>query len=638
MGLFTEADVINLKQFPDLWCARVRLSVFRGPVKGHGERHPMGGAPACARTSLHKRVIGPALLVAASLVPYGTAWAQAAGAEWTTPAGTVQGTRFSSLSQISASNVAGLTQEFQFVTEVKAGHQGAPLVVGNTMYVVGPFPNRLFALDLTRPGQTRWIFSPRPDEFAIGEACCDIVNRGPVFSNGKVIYNALDNTTVAVNAVTGQEVWRTKLGDPRTGQTMVMGPLVVGDKVFVGNSGAELGVRGWLAALSVDTGREVWRAWGTGPDADVLIGSGFRPFYPKDQGTNLGVSTWPGTLWKQGGGTRWGWLTYDPQLNLLFEGTSNPAPWNPDIRPGDNKWSSTIFARNPDTGQAIWAYQTTPHDAWDYDTVNENIVVDLPMNGAVRQLIVHFNKNGFAYTMDRRTGEVLVAKPFVPVNWADRIDLVTGSPVLNPAKIPREGEVTKDICPAPPGGKDVEPAAFSPSTGLFYIPSMNVCADTEPLKVNFIQGTPYVGASTTMKPGPGGVRGELIAWNAVDGTKVWGIPERFPLYSGVLATAGNLVFYGTMDRWFKAVDATTGKVLFQTQLPSGIIGSPIAFTGPDGKQRVAVYSGIGGLLGAVVAGRLDVEDPYAAFGIPGVTADLPQFTPRGGAVHVFKLP
>jgi alcohol dehydrogenase (cytochrome c) len=572
------------------------------------------------------------------MATHAATWAQGTGAEWTTPAGTVEGTRFSTLSQINVGNVGGLRQEFQYVTGVKAGHQGAPLVVGNTMYVVGPYPNQLFALDLTRPGQTRWIYSPRPDEFAKGEACCDIVNRGAVYASGKVIYNALDNTTVAVDAVTGREVWRTNFGDPRTGQTMVMGPLVVGNKVFVGNSGAELGIRGWVAALDVNTGREVWRAASTGSDADVRIGARFRPYYAKDQGKDLGLTTWPGTLWKQGGGTVWGWLTYDPQLNLLFEGTSNPAPWNPDIRPGDNKWTSTIFARDPDTGEAVWAYQMTPHDAWDFDTVNENIVVDLPVDGAVRQLLVHFNKNGFAYTLDRVTGQVLVAKPFVPVNWADRIDLATGSPVLNPAKIPHEGVVTKDICPAPPGGKDMEPAAFSPATGLFYVPSMNVCADTEPLKVNFFEGSPYVGASVTMKAGPGGVRGELIAWDAVKGTKSWGIPELFPLYSGVLATAGNLVFYGTMDRWFKAVDATTGRVVFQTKLPSGIIGSPMTFTGADGKQRVAVYSGVGGLLGSVVSGHLAVDDPYAAFGITGVTADLPNYTPTGGAVHVFKLP
>jgi PQQ-dependent dehydrogenase (methanol/ethanol family) len=579
-----------------------------------------------------------ALAVALALTGSGKAQAQAAGAEWTTPSGTVEGTRFSSLSQITPANVATLKEEFRFSTGVKSGHQGAPLVVGNTMYVVGPFPNKLFALDLTRPGQTRWVFSPQPDEFAKGQACCDIVNRGAVHVAGKIIYNALDNTTVAVDASTGKQVWRTKFGDPRTGMTMVMGPLVVGDKVFVGNSGAELGVRGWLAALNVNTGKEVWRAWGTGPDADVLIGAGFKPFYAKDRGVDLGVTTWPGTLWKQGGATSWGWLTYDPQLNLLYSGTANPGTWNPDIRPGDNKWGSTIFARNPDTGQAVWAYQMTPHDSWDFDSVNENIVVDLPVNGVTRKLIVHFNKNGFAYTLDRATGQVLVAEPFVPVNWAERIDLTTGAPVVVAAKTPHEGVVTTDICPAPPGGKDMQPAAFSPSTGLFYVPSMNMCSDTEALKVNFMVGTPYVGANAIFKAGPGGRRGALVAWNAVSGKPAWSISENFPVYSGVLATAGNLVFYGTMDRWFRAVDATSGKIMFEVRLPSGIIGSPMTYTGPDGKQRIAIYSGVGGYVGAIVPAKMALDDPYAAFGIVGATADLPAATPAGGLLHVFKLP
>jgi len=584
------------------------------------------------------------LLLAAVLMGRGIAWAQAAGAEWTTPAGTVEGTRFSSLAQIDTSNVGQLKQEFQFTTGVLAGHEGQPLVVGSTMYVVGPFPNKLFALDLTRPGHTRWVFDPNAREFAKGQACCDIVNKGAVFADGKIIYNALDNTTVAVDAASGKQVWRTRLGDPRTGQTMTMAPLVVRDKVFVGNSGAELGVRGWIAALAVNTGRELWRAWSTGPDTDVLIGSRFKPFYAKDRGTNLGTTTWPGTLWKQGGGTVWAWVTYDATLNLLFHGAANPGTWNPYIRPGDNKWSSTIFARDPDTGEAVWAYQLTPHDAWDFDAVNENIVVNLPVNGVTRKLLVHFNKNGFAYTMDRATGEVLVAQPFVPLNWATGINLTTGLPDVVSAKTPHEGVVTRDICPAPPGGKDMEPAAFSPGTGLFYIPAINLCVDTEPLKVNFIQGTPFIGASTTMKAGPGigpvinGNRGEFIAWDAVAGRKVWGIQEFFPVYSGVLATAGNLVFYGTADRFFKAVNATTGAVLFQTQLPSGIVGNPIAFTGPDGKQRIAIYSGIGGGVGAVVDGHLATDDPFAAFGFVGATADLVQFTPPGGAVHVFKLP
>ncbi len=591
-----------------------------------------------AHAIAHARLLYPALLLAFLLIPTERALGQAAGAEWTTPAGTIEGTRFSSLDQITTSNVAQLKEEFHFTTGVKAGHEGAPLVVKNTMYVVGPFPNKLFALDLTRGGNTRWVFDPAADQFARDKACCDIVNRGAVYANGKVIYNVLDNTTVAVDAVNGHEVWRAKLGDPRTGQTITMAPVVVGDKVFVGNSGAELGVRGWIQALNVDTGAKLWKAFSTGTDADVLIRDKFKPFYAKDQGKDLGTTTWPGTLWQHGGGTVWGWITYDPKLNLLYHGTANPGVWNADMRPGDNKWSTTQFARDPNTGEAIWAYQMTPHDAWDYDGVNEGIVADLTIGGVLRQALVRFDRNGFAYTFDRTSGQVLVANPYVFVNWATGIDLATGKPKEDPSKRTHEGVVVKDICPAAPGGKDQQPSAFSPMTQLFYVPTNNLCMDYEGLKVNFIEGTPFLGASVIMKPGPGGFRGELIAWDAATGTKKWGIQERFPVWTGVLATAGGVVFYGTLDRMFKAVDATTGKLLFQVQLESGSVGYAMTFLGADGKQRVAIYSGPGGWAGAPVAGKLATDDPYAGLGVVGAMADLRSATPPGGTVHVFKLP
>ena len=579
------------------------------------------------------------VLSAALVVASHHARAQTPAGEWRMPAGDVQGTRFSQLAEINTSNVSRLVQEFQFRTGVEAGHEGAPLVVGTTMYVVSPFPNKLFALDLARQGSLRWVFDPRADRHAQDKACCDIVNRGAVFANGKVIYNVLDNTTVAVDASTGRAVWRTKLGDPATGQTMTMAPLVVGNKVFVGNSGGEMGVRGFIAALDVNTGREVWRAWSTGPDADVRIGPRFHPFYAKDQGTNLGATTWPGTLWQRGGSTVWGWITYDPALNLLFHGTANPGVWNPDMRPGDNKWSASVFARDPNTGEAIWVYQITPHDAWDYDGVNENIVVDLPVNGVAKQLLVRFDRNGFLYTADRATGQILVARKFVDsTNWAEAINLATGLPQENAAKRTREGVVVTDICPAAPGGKDQQPAAFSPRTNLFYVPTNNLCMDYEGLKALYFQGSPFVGASVTMRAGPGGNRGELMAWDAVAGVKRWGIKEFFPVWSGVLATAGDIVFYGTLDRSFKAVDARTGAVLFQTKLESGIVGHPMTFTGADGKQRVAVYSGPGGWAGAIVPGNLAPDDPYAALGAVGALSDLPAFTRPGGAVHVFKIP
>jgi lanthanide-dependent methanol dehydrogenase len=567
------------------------------------------------------------------------------GPGWTTPAGTVQGTRFSSLTEINTGNVANLVEEFTFRTGVNAGHEGAPLVVGTTMYIVGPFPNRLFALDLANGGRLRWTFDPNANRFARDKACCDIVNRGAVFAEGKIIYNVLDNTTVAVNATTGQLVWRHSNGNPATGQSMTMAPLVVGNKVLVGNSGGEMGVRGFIAALNLTTGAEVWRAWSTGPDADVKIGPRFKPFYAKDQGSNLGVSTWPATsaspgraAWELGGSTVWGYVSYDPVLNLLYHGTANPGVWNADMRPGDNKWSTTVFARDPDTGEAVWGYQVTPHDAWDFDGINESIVADLPFGGTTRQLLVRFDRNGFAYTMDRKTGQVLVAEPFVFQNWATNIDLTTGAPVENPvSKRTHEGVNVTDICPAAPGGKDHQPAAFSPLTGLFYVPTNNLCMDYEGLKALFFQGAPFVGAMVIMHAGPGGNRGEFMAWDAVQGKKVWGIKERFPVWSGVLATAGNLVFYGTLDRDFKAVNATTGAVVFQTRLESGIIGSPMTFIGADGKQRIAVYSGPGGWAGGVVPGRLSTDDPFAGLGAVGAMADLPMFTPAGGSVHVFKL-
>ena len=588
------------------------------------------------------RLVSCAALAAALLIPF-TAWAQPAGAEWTMPLGNIQGTRFSSLNQINTTNVSRLQEEFHFSTGVQAGHEGAPLVIGSTMYIVSPFPNKLFALDLARGGSVKWVFDPHADPFAEDKACCDIVNRGAVFADGKIIYNVLDNTTVAVDAQTGRLVWRTKMGDPASGQAMTMAPLVArspsGGKVLVGNSGGEFGVRGFVAALDLATGRELWRAFNTGPDVDVKIGPRFRPFYAKDRGTNLGATTWPGTLWRQGGGTVWGWITYDPQLNLLFHGTGNPGTWNADVRPGDNKWSITVFARDPDTGEAIWAYQAVPHDAWDYDGTNESILADLTIGGVVRKVLVRFERNGFAYTIDRATGQVLVAKKYVDaVNWATGIDLATGLPIEDPAKRTHEGVVVRDICPAAPGGKDQQPAAFSPNTGLFYAPTNNLCMDYEGLKVLFFQGAPFVGASVEMKAGPGGNRGELIAWDATTGTKVWGIKERFPVWSGVLATAGDLVFYGTLDRMFKAVNARTGEVLFQRQLESGSVGYAMTFLGPDGKQRVAIYSGPGGWAGAIVPAKFALDDPTAALGAVGALADLPMFTGPGGQVHVFKLP
>ena len=350
------------------------------------------------RTNRSRSLSAVAVAVASLLMlsAPGRAGAQGAGAEWTTPSGTVQGTRYSTLAEITPTNAATLVEEFSFATGSRSSHQGQPLVVGSTMYVVTPFPNKLIALDLANPGATKWTYNPNPNPYARGVACCDVVNRGAVYANGKVIYSVLDGNVVAVDAATGNAVWKTKLADPTTGETLTGAPIVVNGKVIVGNAGAELGIRGWVQALDVNTGRVLWKAYNTGPDADVKIGTGFKAYYAKDRGTDLGATTWPGTMWKQGGATAWAWFTYDPDLNLLYYGTANPGVWNPDVRPGDNKWASSVVARNPDTGEAVWAYQHTPHDGWDYDSVNEHIVVDQVINGTLRKTLVHFNKNGFA--------------------------------------------------------------------------------------------------------------------------------------------------------------------------------------------------------------------------------------------------
>jgi lanthanide-dependent methanol dehydrogenase len=369
----------------------------------------------------------------------------------------------------------------------------------------------------------------------------------------------------------------------------------------------------------------------------VLIGSSFKPFYKKDQGTDLGVQTWPGTTWQIGGGGVWGWISYDPALDLVFFGTSNPGPWNPEQRPGDNKWTSTMFARRPGTGEAIWAYQMNPHDLHDYDGVNESILLDIPWKGSRRGILVHPDRNGYIYALDRATGEVVYAKPYVHITSSDSVSLSTGELALNPTKEPKMGTNVRDVCPAAPGGKDWQPSSFSPRTGLMYVPHQNLCMDEEPTAVSYIAGTPYVGMNVRMKPGIGGNRGFLTAWNPVDGHPVWQIAEPFPVWSGTLATAGDVVFYGTMEGWFKAVDARTGALLWKYKTTSGIIGQPVAYRGPDGKEYVAVLSGVGGWSGAIVAGGLDPRDSSAALGFVGAMRDLPNVTPKGGTLYVFSL-
>ena len=559
-------------------------------------------------------------------------------AEWTMAAKNYANTRFSGLNEITTSNVSRLRVAWTFSTGVNAGHEAAPLVVGTTMFLVSPFPNFVYALDLGQPGApVKWQYDPKPPSAARGVACCDVVNRGAAFWNGSIIFNTLDGRTISLDAQTGSERWVTPLADINRGETMTMAPLVAADKVFVGNSGGEFGVRGWLTALNARDGSIAWRAYSTGPDKDVLIGPEFKPFYPQDRGTDLGVSTWQPDGWRTGGGTVWGWISYDPELNLVYYGTSNPGPWNPDQRPGENKWTAGVFARDADSGAARWFYQWSPHDLYDHDGVNENVLLDATIGGERRKILVHPGRNGFVYVLDRTNGQVLSATPFVHNTAAKGVDLQSGKLIPVPEKEPKLGVVVRDICPAAPGSKDWQPSSFSPQTGLFYLPHNNLCMDFEAMEVSYIAGTPYVGANVVYKPGPGGHQGELTAWDPLAGRAVWKIPEKYPAWSGTVATAGGLVFYGTMDGWFKAVDARSGQVLWKFKTGSGVIGQPITYRGPDGHQYVAVFAGVGGWPGAVVVNDLDTNDETAANGWGLAMRDLKKDTTKGGMLYVFTV-
>jgi alcohol dehydrogenase (cytochrome c) len=493
------------------------------------------------------------------------------------------------------------------------------------MYVHTPFPNIVYALDLTKEGAPiKWKYVPKQDETVIPIACCDTVNRGVAYADGKIFLNQLDTHTVALDADTGKELWKIKQGDHKNGQTITSAPVVIKDKVISGISGGEFGVRGFVTANDVNTGKEVWRRFSTGPDAEV--------------GYKGSLETWKGDEWKRGGGTTWGWYSYDPELDLFYYGTGNPGSWNPDQRPGDNKWSMTIFARDADTGDAAWAYQKTPHDAWDYDGVNENVLVDLNIGGQTRKVLVNFDRNGFSYVLDRKTGELLQANPFVNVNWATGVDLKTGRPMVNPDKMTSATRNTKDICPSAMGGKNQQPVSYSPRTGFFYVPANNLCMDYEGVEVKYQAGQPYVGAIVVSKAGPGGHRGEFIAWDPTTGKRVWTLEEAFSAWGGALSTAGDVVFYGTMEGWLKAVNAKDGTLLWKFKTPSGIIGNPMTYVGPDKKQYVAVLSGVGGWSGIGVAAEMGLEDPTAGLGAIGAFKDLENFSTQGGVLTVFALP
>jgi len=559
--------------------------------------------------------------------------------QWVMPGKDYSQTRFSTLSQINPRNVKNLRPAWTFSTGTLRGHEGAPLVVGDTMYVHTSFPNNVYALDLKGPdvGRIKWAYLPKQDPSVQAVACCDNVNRGLSYADGKVFLSQLDGNLVALDATTGKEAWKVQNADPKVGATMTSAPHIYKDKVIVGVSCGEFGVRGHVTAYNVKDGQQVWRAYSMGPDEDLLLADDFNQANPHFGQRKQGIETWQGDQWKTGGGTTWGWYAFDPQLNLFYYGTGNPSTWNPSQRPGDNKWSMTIFARDVDTGKAKWGYQMTPWDAWDYDGVNEMILADLKIGGKPVKALVHFDRNGFGYTLDRTNGSLLVAEKFDPaVNWATGVDKKTGRPIEVAAMRTEAGKNSQGVCPAALGSKDQQPASFSPRTSLFYVPTNHVCMDYEPFEVKYTAGQPYVGATLRMFPGPGGHMGAVIAWDATTGKIVWSNNERFSAWSGTLVTASDLVFYGTLEGYMKALDAKTGKELWRFKTPSGIIGNPMTYIGPDGKQYIAILSGVGGWAGIGLAAGL--EGDSEGLGAVGAYKKLAEYTTLGGVLTVFSLP
>jgi PQQ-dependent dehydrogenase (methanol/ethanol family) len=558
--------------------------------------------------------------------------------QWVLPLGSYSAIRHSKLNQITPDNAWKLKVAWMMSTGTLRGQEGQPLVIGDMMYFESSYPNFVYAVNLDDIGHIVWKFAPEQDKFAPSVACCDVVNRGVAYADGKIFVATLDTKLYALDAKTGKTLWEAKNGDPQLGQTMTNAPLVVHDKVIVGIAGGEYGVRGYITAYDINSGKLVWRAYSVGADKDML----FDPDKTIDGATQAPVGkdsslkTWQADQWKLGGGTTWGWYTYDPQLNLVYYGSGNPGTWNPTERPGDNKWSTTLFARNPDTGVAAWAYQMTPHDAWDYDGINESVLTDSVVDGATIPTMTHFDRNGFAYVLDRRNGKLIRANKFDPsTNWATSIDLKTGRPVLNPDKMTKADVNVKEICPAAQGAKNHQPASYDPATKLFYVATNHICMDYQAFSVKYKGGFPYVGALLSMYPADhGNVRGRLIAYNQITGETKWTINDLFQDYSGPLTTDSGVLFYGTLGGWFKAVDTASGKVLYQFHTPSGIIGNPITYT-HKGKQYVAVLTGVGGWAAIGLAEGLTKGSE--GLGAVGLTQSLSDYTNLGGTLVVFSL-
>jgi len=549
-----------------------------------------------------------------------------------------QGHNFSPLDRINTFNVRNLQVKWTFQLGVTDSLEAPPLVVGNTMYVLTPKPNTVYAIDLVDQGVLKWSFRPEMPGLQQATACCGAQSRGLAYAEGKVFFNTLDGQLYALNANTGEVVWHNpSVVDLSISETTTNAPLVVGDNVIIGNEGGERGVRGWVAAFDIDTGEQQWKYYSTGPNEEMGIGERFNPFYDADKVPEPGVSTWFGESWRQGAGTAWGYFTYDPESNLFYYGTSNCGPWNPDYRrdpataPGldeyPNKYCASLLARDATTGELIWAYSHTPQDPWDFDEPGQNILADITIDGQLRKVIVKPARNGMFYVFDRLTGEIInEPKPYTTVSWNHGIDRETGVPIWNEdalfyTDVPSEGLV----CPLIAGNNWYNDA-YSPVTGLVYFQAENRCARFVGVEGEYVPGENYnLTQRSDTQNGPGGWAGELQAWDPVRNEKVWGLRASVGRDNKpIMATAGNLILGGTDAGLFRAVDARNGEVLWTFRTGGDFRNSPISFLGPDGRQYVAV-----------VTSRAP-SDPQV--GQDTAADDAARYRRTGSTLYVFGLP
>jgi lanthanide-dependent methanol dehydrogenase len=541
---------------------------------------------------------------------------------------------YSPLGEITAANVHQLTLAFRFGTGAADAHGNAPVSAGDSLLILTPFPHTLYALDLTQAAATvKWTYRPTPGEMAAGRSCCGAATGGITTAGDRVYLSTFDGHLVALTLDSGKVLWDRTVAQPQTGETLGTPPLALATTVIVGTSGDDAGARGSLVALDSATGNPLWKVFSTGSDQDAGIGTSFNPFYPGDRDVDLGIRTWPPAAWTHGGGGLASPLLFDAASNSIYQATGHPAPWNPDQRDGDNRWTSGIFARDAETGQAQWFDPINPHDLYALGASGGLLLVEDGTN----QILVHPDANGYVYTLDPGSGEILSAHPYLPITVADGVDLKTGKLRRRADHVPRPHTTVRDICPAWPAGSNALPA-FSPETKLLYIPASPVCMDMEAVPTSYIAGTQFTGGNVRMKLAAGSSPGALIAWDIAGGRPVWTDDEPLPLRGGALVTQGGIVFYGTLDDKFKAVDARTGHLLWQFDTGSGIVSRPVTYRGPDGRQYIAVLAGSGGLTGHRSAQEIDARDTTAAHGLAGLLGAVPPPADSGGMLYVFKLP